>query len=317
MPESNTPPLSWLFDKRERRVQAVRYWFRDPVVGAINFCIYYGVRLLPIDVASAIGARLGAFAKYRYPDSDARARKLWRRVRASEADKTDEAVRRLWRNVGRTMVEFAVLDRLWDAGRIAVVGKENLDAARATGRPLIGLGLHLGNWETIGVAMLRLGMQGGSIYVPPDNRFDHIIANRARRKIARDGAILARPNAAAEAFILLTRQKKQVVLYADELARGRVWGPAFGRPLRVNGNIGNAVRLARLAKALIVPLYSVRLGERAQFQVNVLPAIDLIKTERREDLVMTNIAAIDALIEPIVRDHLDQWFFGLDFDFDN
>jgi KDO2-lipid IV(A) lauroyltransferase len=77
------------------------------------------------------------------------------------------------------------------------------------------------------------------------------------------------------------------------------------------------VRLARLAKALIVPLYSVRLGERAQFQVNVLPAIDLIKTERREDMVMTNIAAIDALIEPIIRDHLDQWFFGLDFDFDN
>ena len=162
-----------------------------------------------------------------------------------------------------------------------------------------------------------MGFSGGSIYVPPENRFDHLLANRARRKIAPEGAILARPNAAAEAFILLTKQKKQIVLYADELSRGRVWGPAFGRPLRINGNIGNAVRLARLSGALIVPMYSVRLGERAYFRLTVLPPFDLIKTGNRDEDVMANVAAIDKIIEPVIRDHLDQWFFGLDFDFDN
>jgi KDO2-lipid IV(A) lauroyltransferase len=214
------------------------------------------------------------------------------------------------------MVEFSVLDRLWDAGRIEMAGLENLDYARATGRPLIGLGVHLGNWETIGVAMLSLGFQGGSIYEPPENRFDHFIANIARSKLP-GKPILARQNAAAEAFIMLTRKKQQIVIYADELARGRVWAPAFGRPLRINGNIGNAVRLARVSNALIVPLHCLRLGERAQFRVTVSQPYELVKTDDRDADVLTNVAAIDALIDPIIRANLDQWFFGLDFEFED
>ena len=316
MPETPRPTFRAFFGNAEQRRQAAKYWLRDPVVGVINFGIYFGMRLLPIDAASAIGARLGAFARFRYPQSHARARKLWMRVRPAEVDKTDEAVRRLWRNVGRTMVEFSVLDRLWNAGRIELAGLDNLDAARASGRALIGLGVHLGNWETIGVAMLSLGFRGGSIYEPPENRFDHLIANIARSKLP-GKPILARQNAAAEAFILLTREKQQIVIYADELARGRVWAPAFGRPLRTNGNIGNAVRLARLSNALIVPLHCLRLGEQARFRVTISPAYDLIKTEDRDADILTNVAAIDALITPLIRDHLDQWFFGLDFEFED
>lgn len=323
MPET-APPLRWLFEDPDRRRQAFRYWFRDPVVGTVNLGIHYGMRLLPIDAASWIGAHLGAFAKYRYPDSDARARKLWIRIRPEEADEVDEAIARLWRNVGRTMVEFSVLDRLWDEGRITLVGKENVEAARAANRPLIGIGLHLGNWETIGLTLAHLGFEGGVIYMPPDNRFDHAIANVARGRIARkilgqsvqEVAIKARPNAAAEAFLLLARQKKQLLVYADELSRGRVWAPAFGRELRINGNIGNIVRLARLTNAVVVPIYCVRLGETANFRVVVLPPIELARTEDRDADIATNVAAIDRLITPVIRDHLDQWFFGLDFEFD-
>jgi len=287
------------------------------LVGPLNMSIHYGLRMLPIDACSAVGAALGAFAQIRLPAKDANAREVWRRTRP-EADQAtvDAAMRRLWRNVGRTMAEFSVLDRMWDAGRIEIVGQENIDLARGSGRPLIGLGLHLGNWETIGVALLKLGFSGGSIYVPPDNRFDQVIAARARRRISPEGALLARPNAAAEAYIMLTKKKQQIVIYADELSRGRVWGPAFGRALRVNGNIGNAVRLARLSNALIIPLYSERLGEQARFRVNVLPPVDLVDTGDRDADLLTNIGKIDALIDPIIRSHLDQWFFALDFKFD-
>lgn len=316
MAETPRPPLRAFLGNAEQRRWAVKYWLRDPAVGVVNFAIYFGMRLLPIDVASAVGARLGAFARFRYPQSHARARKLWMTLRPGEIDKTDEAVGRLWRNVGRTMVEFSVLDRLLKAGRIDIVGLENLDAALATGRPLIGLGVHLGNWEAIGAAMLSLGLQGGSIYEPPENRFDHMIANMARRKLP-GKPILARQNAAAEAFILLTRKKQQVVIYADELARGRVWAPAFGRPLRTNGNIGNAVRLARMSNALILPLHCLRLGEQARFRVTIWPTYDPVRTEDRDADLLANVAAIDALIAPLIREHLDQWFFGLDFEFED
>jgi lauroyl/myristoyl acyltransferase len=317
MPETARPPLRWMLERGERRRRALQYWIVHTLVGPLNMSIHYSLRMLPIDACSAVGAALGAFAQIRLPVKDAHAREVWRRTRP-DADKAavDAAMRRLWRNVGRTMAEFSVLDRMWDAGRIEVVGRENLDRASATGRPMIGLGLHLGNWETLGLAMLRIGFQGGSIYVPPDNRFDQIIAAKARRRIAPEGAILARPNAAAEAYIMLTKKKQQIVMYADELSRGRVWGPAFGRALRTNGNIGNAIRLARLSNALIVPIYSERLGDQARFRVSALPPVDLVDTGDRDADLMTNIAKVDAVIDPIIRSHLDQWFFALDFEFD-
>jgi KDO2-lipid IV(A) lauroyltransferase len=317
MPDSTRPPLHWLFGKRERRQEALRYWIVHSLVGPLNMSIHYSLRLLPIDACSAVGAALGAFAQYRLPAKDARAREVWKRTRPQEADEatTDAAMKRLWRNVGRSLAEFSVLDRMWDHGRIAVAGKHNIDAAYATGRPMIGLALHLGNWETVAVAMLRLGFKGASIYMPPDNRFDHVIANRARKRISGQ-TLKARPNAVAEAFILMKKKKENLLLYADELARGRVWGPHFGRDLRRGGNIGNAVRLARLANALIIPMYSVRLNQSANFEVTILPTIDLVDSGDREADLMTNIASIDALIDPIVRANLDQWFFALDFEFD-
>jgi lauroyl/myristoyl acyltransferase len=306
-----------MFESGERRHQALQYWVVHSLVGPLNMGIHYSLRMLPIDACSAVGATLGAFAQVRLRTKDARAREVWRRTRPDADSATvDAAMRRLWRNVGRTMAEFSVLDRMWEAGHIEVAGLDNLELARASGRPLIGLGLHLGNWETIGAALLRLGFQGGSIYVPPDNRFDQVIAAKARRRIAPEGAILARPNAAAEAYIMLTKKKQQIVIYADELSRGRVWGPAFGRALRINGNIGNAVRLAKLSNALIIPLYSERLGEQARFRVNALPPMELVDTGNRDADLMTNITKIDALIDPIIRSRLDQWFFALDFEFD-
>jgi lauroyl/myristoyl acyltransferase len=60
----------------------------------------------------------------------------------------------------------------------------------------------------------------------------------------------------------------------------------------------------------------VRVEGRARFKVTVLPALDLVQSGDREADLMANIAMIDALIDPIIRAHLDQWFYGLDFEFD-
>src|SRR6185437_4169737 len=245
-------------------------------------------------------------------------RKLWKHVRPDEADEasTNAAMTRLWRCVGRTMAEFSVLDRLWPAGCIAVTGLENLDAARATGKPLMFLGLHLGNWETIPVAMLAQGLRGASIYIVPENRFDHAVANRARDRIG--GAYIKADRNAGFAAVTFIRKKKQCILmYVDELARDRVWAPAFGRQMRAEGNIAYIQRLARVAGATIVPLYSARVRGQARFQVSILPALKLIDTGDRDADIMANVAMIDAMIDPIIRAHLDQWYYALDFEFDD
>lgn len=99
----------------------------------------------------------------------------------------------------------------------------------------------------------------------------------------------------------------------DELIRGRVQAPAFGRPLRDEGNIAYVARLAALTGAYVMPVHSRRLGERAHFELVFLPEIPI----PQDADVMDNIAAINAVIEPVVAAHLDQWFYALDFRFDS
>ena len=123
------------------------------------------MRLFPIDVCSRFGAILTYLTRHLYPDSDARARKTWTMLRPLEADTVtvDAAIDRLWRNVGRTMHEYSILDRLWAAGRIEVSDIEHLHRARDQGRPILVTPVHLGNWEVVLVAGIACGHHGSGI----------------------------------------------------------------------------------------------------------------------------------------------------------
>src|SRR5215218_6649429 len=76
--------------------------------GLVKNAAHHGLRLLPIDWCSSVGALGAKTAPARYPDSDARARNVFRRLRPEASDPAwlDAAMNRLWRNIGRTMAEY-------------------------------------------------------------------------------------------------------------------------------------------------------------------------------------------------------------------
>jgi KDO2-lipid IV(A) lauroyltransferase len=291
------------------------YWVRDTAIGLLNTAIHESLKALPIDACSAFGAMISPLSAKRYAASDRRARHNWRILRPDQSDPAtvDAAMQRLWRSVSRTMVEFSVLDRLWDAGRIAVGGIEHLDAVRAAGKPILVACLHLGNWETIPVAGIRLGHPGSGIYWRLENRFDTRIAVNARERY---GAILypAGPGAMRAAIRELTSKKGPFVVFVDECIDDRVFAPAFGRRLTAEGNIAHVARLAVRTGAEIIPAYCERLGDRAWFKVRFLPPVQIERDGFRKEKLMANIGAINAVIEPIVHRHLDQWYYALDLD---
>lgn len=317
MTESAPPPY-WLLLDAERRARAWRYWGVDTAVGLYNSALHYLMRALPIDACSDLGAFLAFYSPFVYRASDTRARKAWARLRPADSDPAavDAAMRRLWRCVGRTMAEFSVLHRLWRAGRIAVTGIEHLEAARAAGRPLLVAALHLGNWETVLVAGINRGFRGSGIYLPLENRFDLRLARAARDRY-RGGQVAAGPGALRAALRLLRTGREPFVIFVDELARGRVQAPAFGRRLRRDSNIAYAARLAAMTDAALIPAYCVRLGEAARFEIRILPPVAMIAAGDRETALAANLERINAVIEPVVRAHLDQWYFLLDLEFED
>jgi KDO2-lipid IV(A) lauroyltransferase len=295
----------------------LRYWIRDPAVAAIEFAIFAVSRLLPIDLCSYLGALTTNLTRRLYPESDARARRLWTMLRPQEADaaSVDAAMNRLWRNVGRTMHEYAILDRLWAAGRIKVFDIDHLHRARDRGQPILVAPVHLGNWETVLVAGICSGHHGSGIYEPLANRFEDRLAMKVR---AGYGArfVAAGANSLRTALRELKSRQGPFIVYVDEFIRDRVQAPLFGRALRTDSNIVYAVRLAMMTGAALIPAYALRIDDHADFEVHFLPPVDLTRTGDREADVIESAKRLDAILAPIIRAHLDQWYFALDFEFD-
>jgi KDO2-lipid IV(A) lauroyltransferase len=296
------------------------YWIVDPLVGAYNTILHYGMRLLPIDACSGLGAFLSFYSPFFFAESDARARRAWIRLRPEQSDpaSVDAALRRLWRCVGRTMAEYSVLDRLWDAGRISFVGAENFDVAHAQGRPIIIAALHLGNWEALLVSGIKGGVDASGIYETVQNRFDMKIALRVRDRYNAAQVAAGRfgPGALLQGLKAL-EAKRPFVVHVDELTNGRVMAPSFGRRRQTQGNLVHVVRMAATANAAVIPAYCERVADSARFKLHVLPPIEMVRTGDRKADTAANLERVNAVLEDVVRRHLDQWYYLLDFESDD
>jgi KDO2-lipid IV(A) lauroyltransferase len=312
------PPIRWLYGNSAQRAIASRYWIKDPFTGLIETAIYHALLTLPIDMVSGFGGAISLFTRRWYRESEQRAREAWARLRPAEAVRpsVDAAMTRLWSCVSRTMTEFAVLNRLWSSHRIAIVGAGHLELARRRNQPIIVAGLHLGNWEVIGFALKALGEKGAAIYLPPENRFEHRIAHQVRGGKGFD-LIAPGPHSGRAALTALQRKNRLLLLFIDEICDDRVNAPFFGRQPLIGGNIAYAVRLAALTGAVIVPAYCARLDGRARFQVNFMPPMELARSQNRNEDMRANVIRLNEIIEPVVLNHLDQWYFVLDFEFDD
>jgi KDO2-lipid IV(A) lauroyltransferase len=293
--------------------QAWQYYFTDTVIGLYKTALHYLFRLLPIDAGSNFGAFWAFYTPRMYPESDARARRNLAVLRPDL--EIDAAMRTLWRNISRTVAEYSVVDRLWDAGRIRVEGADAMHAARAAGKPILVCEIHLGNWEAMCVGAIRSGIGGSGIYLPVPNRFDDWLMRKARAR-CQAGQVAAGPNALRTAMRFLQENHEAFLIPIDEELRGRVQAPAFGRVLHSNSNIAYAARLAAATNAAIFIGYCLREGDAAQFKVGFLPVVTVASGDRHGD-AETNMQRLNDVIEPLIRAHLDQWFFLLDLELES
>lgn len=302
------PPWRW----SERRA-LWRHWVRDPLEGGFDMGIHGLLRALPTDRVSAIGVWLGRRAGRRRPEASARAAALLRQLRP-EADEAEIArlVAAHWTHVGRCFAEFSVLHRLWDEGRIEVRGFEHVEAAKAAGRPRLIAGLHVGYWEVVHVGLSRLRWPGVGVYQRLPNRFRMRIADAARERAwvggVRHGRLAPHIGAVFEAHHALAAADGGILYYVDEFWNGRVHAPALGRKLQMAGNIMRAVRLASGTGAAVIPAYAERVGEAARYRLTFLPEVPIGPQGRGRAAILDDIAALDTVLEGVVRAHPEQWF---------
>ncbi|MEM9012257.1 MAG: hypothetical protein AAGE18_13590 [Pseudomonadota bacterium] len=298
---------------------ARRTWWRDHVTDRLDGwgarLFLWSLRWLPVDWCSAVGAALGrTFPRAMVPEPALRARLAANIDHFLPGDANPARFAQAWYvERGRVLAEYAVVDRLVAEERVVLDGAAHLDAACATGRPLIFVSLHLSNWELFltalsgrgGIGAAR-GLRIAATNRPPRNRFSRRLAADLR---ARNGRLAFPPGTATARRLrqILTARAGHVAFLIDEVKDGEIAAPRFGRPPAQAGNLVIAAKLACATDALILPGLITR-DRGAHFTLRFAPAQDPrdFAPDTTGRIALQN--AVSDIAEGQIRASLGQWW---------
>lgn len=302
------PPISDLFSTADQRRKFRRYWIDDNLGNAVDLFVHFGLKLLTMDACSNFGRWLGPFAIPRFHQvAVRRGRATLARLLPDKSEAERETILRLNQEAqGRIMTEFSVINRLLRRpDRIKLHDFHRLvDSVRAG--PTIIVGMHLGNWEIGPTILHNEGIRPYANYIPPKGRAKAWISERVRRK---GGLNFLPPGVQGiRPAVKVLKEGGVISMFCDEGVSGKIRGPFFGRKPHLEGNLAVAIRLARLSGARICPWYNIR-TEGFRFEAHFLPPITLPAEEKPGSRLLDDVKLLNDAIEPVIRAHLDQWYF--------
>lgn len=210
----------------------------------------------------------------------------------------------MWDNLGRTVAEYAYLDKFdLDGANPRILIENAAIAENVRGKAALMLSGHFANWEIMGIAASRFGLDGAIVYRPPNNPYVNRFIARARAKKGYAEQI-SKHHGAKRIFSLL-RTGKAILLLADQKTNEGLAAPFFGR-----GAMTTPVP-AMLALKLKVPVLfasNKRLGG-ARFRVTMHPPLEFKPTGDHRADVKAMTAAINLRLEEMVRADPSQWLW--------
>ncbi|HEX8234013.1 MAG TPA: lysophospholipid acyltransferase family protein [Caulobacteraceae bacterium] len=264
------------------------------------------LRLLPVDWASAVG---GAVVRLIGP--------LTREHRIADAgvqlafpELTPEERRRIvmahWDNLGRTAIEFVMMDRiLKDPARIEVLGSERLLELSKRRAPAIAISGHFANWEAMGAAVGIVNLEMMINYRPANNPY---VDRRIVESRSKHGVHLFAPKGreGVRGLVQALGRGELIGFVNDQRDNNGVEAPFFGHMVRT------AQGPARLALAHDVPIYpiSVERLRGPRFRVRVHDPIRPEHSGDRERDMHDLVARINAYMEARIRERPEQWLWS-------
>jgi KDO2-lipid IV(A) lauroyltransferase len=274
---------------------------------AAFFAVMGMFRLLGIDAASALGSFVGRRILYHSPQS-ARARaNLQAAYPWKTAAEVEAIILEMWDNLGRTIAEYAHLDRLSIRGpdpRITIAGGEILDAVRARGKGIIFISGHFANWEVMPFAADQIGIEGGEVYRPLNNPFvDRWMVRR--RMINGPKEQIAKGAHGTRRIFTLLRRKKAAFLLADQKTNEGLPARFFGREAMTTPA---PAALALKLGAVLLPASNERLSG-SRFRMTIHEPIDYEPTGDHDRDVLALTTKINETIEKLVNHRPSQWLW--------
>ena len=232
---------------------------------------YFGFRLiacviaaLPVRAAVRLAEALALLFARGLPQKLVRGQVARDNLRTAFPEKSPEEIERLvfgmWRHLFRMVVEIVQLPRKVGRDTMAdVFTFHNRDAtvrALCSGRPVLVLGGHFGNWEVGNVAFGAFGFPVNGVARDLDNPYLHEWFLNIRRKSG--GRLISKKGGSAEMTQVLERRGLLGLLCDQDAGDRGMFVPFFGRDASTFKSIA---LLAMEYRALICVGYSTRLPD--------------------------------------------------------
>jgi KDO2-lipid IV(A) lauroyltransferase len=220
-----------------------------------------------------------------------------------------------WENLGRVVAEMLQIDRLLrDPSCIEMPDQHLLARYRDKLGPVIGVSLHLGNWELAIWPLVAAGAKPAALYRAVDNPYIDRYLMAKRRALCPAGLIgRRRPDASpledlqtAHRLMDYVRSGGRVGIVCDQFYKRGVPVPFFGRTTLVPP-VG--AMIARRIGARVWMARCLRIGADSRFRIEI-KELRVPRTANQADDVRCALSAIHGQFESWIREAPSQWLWG-------
>ncbi|MDP0925884.1 lysophospholipid acyltransferase family protein [Paracoccus onubensis] len=216
-------------------------------------------------------------------------------------EEVEDVVRAVPNNAGRSVAEIysghEFTDRIRSSDPLEGPGLPELEAAFASGRPVIIACAHFGNYDAMRTALSARGWPVGALYRPMNNEAFNRHYIPAITAIAEP--LFPRGRAGLAAMLRFLKGGGWLALGYDQFDRHAPELQFFDLPSRT---VLTPAELAIRYNALILPVHGIRQPDGLSFRVHVGEPV-----EHDEPAVMMQ--ALNDDLEALVRRHMEQWFW--------
>lgn len=288
---------------------ARKHKFLRRLLWRVDFALFWSLlklfRLLPVDWASTLGAKvgviIGSLARHKTAIIE-------ENFRIAFPEKSPREIKHLakacWSSAGRLLSEFPHLDHIAnDRGdqRLEIIVRDPNLTFCDRNRPAIVVGAHLSNWELIESALGRLGIVNSALYSPPSNPWlDRLLLES---RAALNCELLPRDNCAR---LLVDRLSagRTVAMVVDRRVDGGKPIPFFGREK------STTILPAKLALKFdcdLIPAQAERI-KGAHFRITFHPPVRPANPgDCKNDQALDIMHQLHQLFESWIRQRPEEW----------
>ncbi|MFM2423421.1 MAG: hypothetical protein RL291_1951 [Pseudomonadota bacterium] len=292
------PLLPALNDIRYR----VEYVFLRIIIGL--------VRLMPLDQA----VRTSAFFWQLIAPRLRRHKRALENLAIAYPEKTPEEreaiAYAMWANLGRVMAETMQLDRiLADPSRITIKSQAFDRYADKVG-PIVGVSLHMGNWELAIWPLAKSGKDPAAIYRKVNNPYvDQYL--RAQRKALYPGGLFAKGSAEESQRVVriitdFVKSGGRLGIVSDLHDNAGLPVPFFGQPAK---SVIAPALIARRTGARVWMARCLRVGNESRFVID-MKELKVPRTANLGDDIRQATADIQKQFEAWIREAPEQWMWS-------